>query len=195
MKAKICMITVVIFILSLCGCTGEAVSLTELPDPAVSVESFFEHLENEEYDAADELVYNYVTLGMVDSDRVEDPLMQVFCSELNRQRSYEVVMEPQVDGKKAIMTVKVTTLDLRRVYDPLIVSVKETIKRMQYEGEEVETDETILAVATDELNKLLTGEKSMTTTGIFAVELVYSKGEWRLIISDELYSALIGYAV
>ena len=182
-------------LLTLCGCSGEAVSLTKLPDPALSVESFFEHLEKEEYAEADELVYNYVTLGMTGSERIEDPLMQVFYRELNSQREFEIVMEPQVKGKTAVMTVKVKSLDLREVYDPLIVNVKDTIRHMQYEGEKVDTEEAILAVASEELGRLLAENESMTTTGIFAVELIYSKGNWRLIISDELYSALIGYAV
>ncbi len=182
-------------LLMLCGCTGEAISLTELPDPTLSVESFFEHLENEEYAEADELVYNYVTLGMTGSERIEDPLMQVFYRELNAQREYEIVMYPQINGKTAVMTVKVRSLDLRKVYDPLAVNVKDTIRHMQYVGEKVDTEEAILAVTSDELGKLLTDNEEMTTTGIFAVELIYSKGEWRMVISDELYSALIGYAV
>lgn len=196
MKTKLAAIVfIAVLLLSVCGCSGEAVSLTELPDPTVSVNSFFGHLENEEYAEADALVYNYVTLGMTESDRIEDPVMQVFYRELNAQRSYEIVMEPQITGKNAVMTVKVTTLDLRKVYDPLIVNVKESIRHLQYVGEKVDTEEAILAVASEELGKLLSGNKSMTTSGIFAVELVYSKGEWRLVISDELYSALIGYAI
>lgn len=196
MKTKLAAVVfIAVLLLSVCGCSGEAVSLTELPDPTVSVNSFFGHLENEDYAEADALVYNYVTLGMTESDRIEDPVMQVFYRELNAQRSYEIVMEPQITGKNAVMTVKVTTLDLRKVYDPLIVNVKESIRHLQYVGEKVDTEEAILAVASEELGKLLSGNKSMTTSGVFAVELVYSKGEWRLVISDELYSALIGYAI
>lgn len=195
MKNKVIVLVLSAILLALCGCSGEAVSLTELPDPTVSVEEFFEHLSNEEYAAADELVYNYVTLGMTKSGNIDDALMQVFCRQLKEQRSYEVVTEPQVSGKTAIMTVKVTTLDLREVYDPLIENVKETIRTMQYNGENTDSEEIILEVASEELSSLLTSDKPLTTTGIFALELVYSNGKWRLIISDELYSALIGYAV
>lgn len=195
MKNKVIVLVLSAILLALCGCSGEAVSLTELPDPTVSVEEFFEYLSNEEYTAADELVYNYVTLGMTKSGNIDDALMQVFCRQLKEQRSYEVVTEPQVSGKTAIMTVKVTTLDLREVYDPLIENVKETIRTMQYNGENTDSEEIILEVASEELSSLLTSDKPLTTTGIFAIELVYSNGKWRLIISDELYSALIGYAV
>ncbi len=196
MKAKIFVLALsVIMVLTVCGCSGEAVSLTELPDPTESVDKFFELIADEEYAAADELVYNYVTLGMTRSGNIDDAVMQVFCRELNAQREYEIVMEPQVNGKTAVMTIKVTTLDLREVYDPLIANVKETIRQMQYVGENTEGEDIILEVASDELAELLESDQSLTTTGIFALELVYSKGQWRLIISDELYSALIGYAV
>lgn len=196
MKAKLFVLMLsVIMLLTVCGCSGEAISLTELPDPTESVDEFFKLLADEEYAAADELVYNYVTLGMTRSGNVDDAVMQVFCRELNAQREYEIVMEPQVNGKNAVMTVKVTTLDLREVYDPLIANVKDTIRHMQYVGEKADTEDIILEVASEELSLLLTGDQPMTTTGIFALELIYSKGQWRLIISDELYSALIGYAV
>ncbi len=182
-------------LLVLCGCSENAVSLTELPDPTESVDAFFEYLSNEEYAAADELVYNYVTLGMTKSGNIDDAVMQVFCRQLNKQRRYEVVMQPQVNGKTAVMTVKVTSLDLREVYEPLIANVKETIRTMQYNGEKTDTEEIVLKVASEELSLLLSSDLPMTTTGIFALELVYGGGKWQLVISDELYSALIGYAV
>ncbi len=189
------MIFAVVLIFSLCGCSGEAVSLTKLPDPEEAVHEFFAHLENEEYDEADEMLYNYVSLGMVDSDRIDDAVMRVFYDELNSQRSYSIETAPVVTGKTAVMTIRVTTIDLRRVYDPLIVNVKNTIRRMQYEGEKVDTEEAVLAVASSELHKLLSEDKTLTTTGIFALELHYSEGHWKLSVSNELYSALIGYAV
>ncbi len=196
MRSKLLLLFLTIAMLfSISGCSEDGVSLTELPNPAESAEMFFEHLDNEEYSQADDMIFNYTTLGMVPVDDVDDPLMQIFYRELVAHRKITPIMEPKVTGKTAVMTVQVSSLDLRKVYAPLSENVKAIIYDMRFDGQAVDSSEEILAITTDELSKIITDNKDLITTGIFAVEFTYTGGEWKLIISDELYSALIGYSV
>ncbi len=195
MNLKIIFLIISLMFLCLCGCSSEAVSLTELPDPTLSVDKFFEHLKNEEYVEADSMVYNYVTLGMTPAEEIDDPLISAFCRELNCRRSVSVAEAPKITGKTAVMAIQVTTIDLRKIYDPLAANVTDTIYDMRFRGEDVSTDEEIASVTLDELNKLIEENDSLKTTETFSVEFIYVGGEWLLIISDELYSSLIGYSV
>lgn len=195
MRIKLLSIFLSAMLLFLCACSGEAVSLAELPDPEKTVEQFFDYLKNEEYDKADKLVYNYTTLGMAPAENIDDPLLRAFCTKLGEHRSMTITEPSEITGKSAVMTIRVTTIDIQKIYEPLSDNVTDTIRDMRYRGEGAETEEEIAAVILNELNMLIEEDVTLAAADYFTVELVYTGGEWQIILGDDLYSALIGHAV
>lgn len=183
-------------LLFLTGC-GAAKSLTQLPEPSESVEAFFDCLKREDYAGVDELVYNYTTLGMAEIDANasdSDTATDVLLYELLRDNREYKLGTAEINGRDAKADLSLTTLDYRKLTEPLGEKVTEAVKAAKYRGQTFQSASDINPVINSELEKLMEVSGSdMMTTEKFELEMKYSDKKWKLVISDELYKALIGY--
>ena len=189
------LLAVLLFILS--GC-GPAKSLTKLPEPSESVKEFFTCLKREDYAGVDELVYNYSTLGMAevtadvsDSDAMTDKLLYEL---LRDSRDYKLSGQGKISGREAQIDLSLTTLDYRKLAEPLGEKVTQAVKEAKYRGQTFASASDISPVIISELEKFMEVSASdVMTTEDFTVEMKYSDKKWKIVVSDELYKALIGY--
>lgn len=192
-KMAIAPIAAIALLLSLCACSFGTVSLTELPKPEESVNAFFACLKNGDYEGADRYINNYQTLGF-SSAKENDELIESFYKVLIGGRSYGFTGASVVSGREAFLTIRFTTLDFRKLEQPLTERVVEDIKQRQYIGETFETKEEVLAVVSEQISGILSQSDELMTTDYFDLELKYDEGIWKFDIGESFYSALIGYA-
>lgn len=199
MKKRLTAWLLAVMMLMLSGCS-EAVSLTTLPDQRESVDAFFTYLKNEDYDGADDLVYNYATLGMKtvtanesDSDAMVDKLLGDY---LRESRSYTVENVGEMTGRDTTVDISYTYLDYRKISEPLNRRVTSEIKERKFAGEKFEDDASVMPVMVEQLQKLMEASGSdLMTTEQYKLELRYREKKWRIVVTEEFYQGLIGYAV
>ena len=87
------------------------------------------------------------------------------------------------------------TFDIGRFENTLSEIVLDTISQMQNEGTIFEDSSDTDQIIEAEKQKLLQSPEDFITTKSYTVEMISYKGQWRVVLSDEFYSALSGYAV
>lgn len=182
----------------LCGCDLPTYNLSGGDTPLQTFEEFMEAVINGENDKIGDMIYNYSwdSEHMPDFQGMgENDARIIECVEMSR--SYEIVSGSgyMIDSHNAQIAVNYTTFDIGRFEDMLSGTVLETIQRMQYEGTVFEDSSDTDQVIEAEKRKLLENPEDFITTKSYTVEMISYKGRWRVILSDEFYSALSGYAV
>ncbi|MBQ4312590.1 MAG: hypothetical protein IJC18_00125 [Clostridia bacterium] len=178
-------------IISLCGCTYSPLSLD---DPSESVDTFFAALREDNGEITDSLVYNYASLGFGLDESDASPLQSELYELLRQSREYHII-STEADANKALAQVELTTLDYRKLSSALEEITVERIAELRLEGGAYDDPDSILAVAQELLPELTSDLTPYLTTETFYVELRYDDGHWNLIINDDFYAALTGYAV
>lgn len=202
-----------LLLLALAGCTPSGKSLGELPSPDAAVLEFFSCMSNGDYSQADTYINNYTTLGFADVQASElsaadlsqtdlassvsegDIITNKLIALLRESRSAEIISETDIDGRSAVCHVRVTSIDIRKIEQPLSDNVEARIKELKYRGGIYETSEDIMPIVSQELDKLLYDISPYTVSGEFDIEMIYTERRWKLNISEELYSALVGYMI
>ena len=177
----------------LCGCNMPSINLTTTTTPSEDLMYFFECLAKEDYAAAEEYVYNFSSLGFVQDSG--DELDRRLSKLLTQSRSVRIVSEGEVYGKDSTVTIELTTLDFKKLETALSEKVVEEIKARQFVGQTFETEEEILAVVYEILDSMTVSMSDYYSTKQFDVDMKLSDNHWKIVCSEELYSAIIGYAI
>lgn len=179
----------------LCGCAPPTISLLTDGDstPQDCVETLFSSLASEDYETADSCISNYSTLGF--SQLMDAGVAAELYGYLRASRQYQFVGEAAVNGSKAELVLEVTTLDYRKVETELTERTTERVHQLQMDGVTDINDERIMSEMEAVLSEMMTAAEVYNTTERFTITLEKTDGIWKLICTEDLYSALIGYAV
>ena len=194
MKKKLLSILMCICILILSACSAPTITMCagSAPQPEDCVEDFFLCLRSGNYSGADALVQNLSTLGF--SGVFSDELYSQMNQYLTNSRSYTPVGECKVKGHSAEMTIRLTVLDFRKVESTLAQTATTAVSELEFAGTEVD-DSMLDGIIQSSLAMLMQTPTEYYSTEEITLQLHYEDDQWKLVCSDELYSALVGYIV
>lgn len=188
------------------GCILITVSCAALPtynlsdggDPAEVVTRFLDGvISGNDVDLSD-LVYNYTWQSGLDTPFdgaavSKTDLAVLHC--IKESRRYELTGESAIaeDAHHATVTVNYTSFDVGQFQEKLTEKVVAEVKQRQYEGEVFANSSDTVDIIEQYKAALLQSPEDFYTTRPYAVELVSSKGRWKIVLSDEFYNALTGY--
>ncbi len=204
MNIEICKKMLVAAFLTVCGalllsgCELPSYNLANHDTPLQALEEFMDAVINQDNEKIGDMLYNYSW----DSDYLSTPEnvsetdAQIIESVV-KSREYEIVSESDyiVSSHSAKITINYTTFDISKFEQTLSENVLEIIQQQQYEGVVFEDSSDTAEVIEAEKQELLQMPVDFFTTERYAVELISYKGQWKVVLSDEFYSALTGYAV
>lgn len=162
------------------------------PQPEDCIIDFFDCLKNEQYEDANSLLLNVSTLGF--DHTFSDELYSQMFDYLTDSRSYSIKGEPSVIGHDATAIIDLTVLDFRKVETTLSETVTAEVSEIEFSGTEVD-DSMLDGIILSSLKELMQAPEMYYTTQTLELELSFRDGSWKIICSDDLYSALVGYIV
>jgi len=181
--------------LMLCACEAPVIACftDENNTPERCYELFVECMSNERYSEAEKYIMNYETLGF--DQRQDDPFTSMMFSAIARSRSGRVIERVSDDGHKVTLNVEFTTLDLSLIAPVLTEATSTLVYDTQFAGIEVSSSDQYEQAMIDSLQTLLEHEKDYYRTAAFTLDFELYEGEWKMISTQEFYSALIGYSL
>lgn len=195
MKKKMLLLFSLAGILLLAGCGLPTYNLFDPGTPSEGLSAFLDAVIAGDDQTADELLYNY-------SWHASDPSSATVVSETDAAivncivsgRSYAIVSESDFtkDSRTARVTVSFTGFDMRKFEQRLTEDAVKTVKQRQYKGETFDGPDDTVDIIEAAKDKLLQAPEEFYSTQDFTLEMVCDKGHWRVIMSDEFYSALSG---
>ena len=180
---------------ALCGCGTPVVG--RLGEPREDIGAFFEALAAEDYDTADGYLYNYRSLGFEkgSGEASEDTdAAGMMLRAVGQSRRCEVTA-CEVSGREASVTVELTVLDLGKLSAALDAAVADEVAARRLAGDACDDPSEVEALAAEMLENLLEQPGDHLTSDSFVLEMIHDAGRWRIVMTDELYAALCGYAV
>lgn len=167
-------------------------------DPAETVTRFYDALIAADYERAYACLSDYTSLGL---EKVPESAngAKTYAA-LKESYEYTLSGSPKIDGIRATKGVRFKYLDL----DSLEASVQDAVKRNLEKAvkdnpvEEVyDADKSFLPAVTDKaysdaLTSVLSHASSYYTASVINVELTFESGEWLIVTSPEMLSALMG---
>lgn len=161
-------------------------------NPQLTLQRFFEYISNSDYSAAFEMTGNSIDNNVSLSD---SELNDVFIRKLSECCDYKLVSDTDAMGLTAWQTVEITTLDMRAVAEKAVDKAVEDAKSHAYKNGSYKTDEEISEAVRNNLIELLpnVGEDCLSTVRL-RLKFCYKKGDWNLVMDDDLYDALNGYS-
>lgn len=99
-----------------------------------------------------------------------------------------------VFGKDAVQAVSFTHLDVSSLSDDLHDRATEVAYQYAYNSIDINNEETAEAAISEALEQLSGSASDYYRTDIFIISLKYVDGEWKIVLDDALYHAIIGNA-
>lgn len=97
-----------------------------------------------------------------------------------------------VAGKQAVQSVALTYLDIPSMSDDLHDIVTEVAYNYAYESIDINNEQTAMQVVSESIEIIRTDIEKYYRTDVFIIELEYVGGEWKIVLADDLYNAIIG---
>jgi len=95
-------------------------------------------------------------------------------------------------GKIAYQTITFTYLDISSMSDDLHSLVTDIAYSYAYEAIDINNEETATQVVLDSLDSISSDIEKYYRTDIFVIKLEYINGQWKIVLDDALYKAIIG---
>lgn len=186
----------------LAGCAGlPSYNLSDGGDPTDVVVQFLDAVVSGSDANVSELVDNYVWQSdegslPFDGAAVSETDLEVWNC-VQQSRAYELAGKSASfqDEHHATVSVTYTSFDVGKFQAQLTEQVVAEIKQRQYEGEVFSDPSDTTDIIERHKAALLQNPEDFDTTQSYDLELVSRKGHWRIVLSDEFYNALTGYAL
>ncbi len=213
LKKQICTLAFLIigctFVLAGCGAAKlPTYNLSEPGNPSQALAEFIDAVIKGDNASVNDMLYNYTwqyeyqlvsssdgTYSFNGQIVSETDAMIIDC--IAQSRSCEPVDKESYlkDSHHAVAVVNYTSFNLSKFRETLSRQVLSEISGRQYEGEVFKDYSDIAEIIEDGKKELLKNPRDFYTTNKYSVEMVSCKGKWRVIMSDEFYNALSGYAL
>lgn len=197
----------VLLAITLCGCEAPAYSAKEMENPKLTLNRFIEAMREQNFEEAESCVINYSTLGFDKIEeiphssadwRIYELLFESYEAEY-KINSTEPISSPYasedmaVNGRRADITFTFSSFNFDKMSADLTKVISEIGAERMYHGETFESEEEALALVEEGYAAIFQNDMSQYyKTQKLTVTAWYEKGEWKLEISDEFYSALTG---
>lgn len=174
------------------GCQLPAFTFYEPNDPSETMTEFMDALSRNDVIAINHLIYNCTW-----SYDTETPLTTAdakLADELTKSRSFTVTDKGiyNSDTNNLTLTIRLTVLNMARFETKLTEAVADDVKAQMYEGIKITDPSDTDQIIQKHKLELLQNPQAFYSTGVYSVNMVLSKGQWRIDMTDELYQALLG---
>lgn len=189
------------FLFILAGCAGlPSYNLSNGGDPAEVVTQFLDAVVSGDGADVSDLVENYAWQSGEDSPFngaavSESDLALYQCVQESRAYEWSGKSAYAEDEHHATVAVNYTSFDVGQFQKTLTEKVVTEVKQRQYEGEVFGNPSDTTDIIEQYKAELLQNPKEFYTTQTYDIELVSRGGRWRIVLSDEFYNALTGYAM
>lgn len=197
-KYIVCFFCVICAAALLGGCALPTYNLSFDGTPSKGLDTFMRALIDGDDKKTGGMIYNYAwdgssslageTLGKNDRAILE-------CLRSGRSYRIDETSERIVDSHHATVTMEFTTFDIGKFRDELSGQVVAQVQQRQFEGTVFEEASEIDPIVEEIKARLLRSPQQFQTTASFEVEMISHQGRWKVVLTNELYSALTGYAV
>lgn len=171
------------------GCELPAISLYEPENPADSLSETIDAINRCDEKRINELLYNCIWSDDTDVELSESD--QMLADALAQSRSIVINQQSisEDNDRQAELSVSLTVLDMSAFEEALTKAVEADVKQQMYEGMEI-TDTN--AIIDQNKQKLLEHPGQFYKTSDYSVQMILSKGQWHLVMTDDFYDALLG---
>lgn len=185
-----------LLLLILASCNLPSFNMSSSTPPNEILADFMDAVISGEGEDVNELLYNYSWDGtQYEIDENVSPTDALILKYLTESRAYKIIDEPEYTGShSAQVTLEYTTFDIKNFQQTLEENVLEVIQQKQYYGVTFESSDDTKDIIEKYKKQLLQNPDEFYTTKQFTIEMINSSGKWRVVLSDEFYSALTGYA-
>lgn len=170
-----------------------------LPDPRDTAGEFFEVYRRGEYEALDNYIYGYESIGFTGS--AESDYGKRMLGYISSEFVYEFRGEPVIEGNSAVVTVDVkyfcipdTVADLKQIInDEELTVMKEDSEGIDLSERNEEYYNGIVLPALDRaVTSIMEHKEQYIRSGQLELEMVYYKSGWRIVPNDSLEKVLLG---
>ena len=145
----------------------------------------------------DVIAINHLIYNCTWSYDTETPLTTAdakLADELTKSRSFTVTDKGiyNSDTNNLTLTIRLTVLNMARFETKLTEAVADDVKAQMYEGIKITDPSDTDQIIQKHKLELLQNPQAFYSTGVYSVNMVLSKGQWRIDMTDELYQALLG---
>lgn len=175
---------IIVLMLSVSAC-----SEPNYPKPEETVKGFFDALSKSDFKAAESYTASGSASGQLDfADPDEEKLAKLLLS----KTSYELVSSEE-DGDKATVKIKITSLDIAKIFEKMITDLIDQMAEATLNGEEI-TDEKSNEMAMQYLEESLSKSDAPFVTTEQTVTLNKDKGKkvWVIVDDKAFMNGLIG---
>ena len=191
----------------LAGCDIKTYNMTDPGRPADAFSAFYRAVSDGDDDTANQLLYNYSWKSYMPQTGASGDSHTVNGTEVSgsdarvmtcllQSRKCSIVSESDYtkDDMNAAVTVSYTSFDISKFQSQLNEQAVETVKKKQYDGQVFKDKNDTKDMIEEIKNRLLDDPGQFTTTRPFRIELINVKGKWQVILTEDFYKALLGYA-
>lgn len=207
-------ISVVLAACMLTGCSLGVFSGVDLDNPKKSVLEFINAMQTENFDqtaaqTAMGYIANYSTMGFEKYTQVQDDDLEKRLFDILRKNyrvefsdsSLDPVSSPwqsedlTISGKKAAVKLTFVSVDFTLMSKALSEAVTEEGADRMYHGETFETEADAMLLAGEVFDRVFAPGTDMSQYCVereLVLEMEYVDSKWKIVVSDELYDALLG---
>lgn len=185
---------VAVMMLLASGCEFNTYVVTD-KKPEQSIDRFFYFLQSCDFDGCDKYLANNVSFNISNDTGYEfaDVMLQKQMSGLN----YSIIGESEINGGSASCSVQVTSVDSADIEALLIDEYAEARREYMKENDlkefPIDDKNVISEIAAGSLDVIW--ENIQPTTKDVTIDLTFTDGRWKIILSDELCEAILGGSI
>lgn len=179
-------------LLTIQGCHLPSLTAYTPGDPSDAIAEFIAAVNRDDEKTANELLYDSHWYDQPDTEQSDAD--QQLARALAESRSFSLYHQKFTDqnNRRATLSIRFTVLDLGLFEKELTKTVEEDVKQQMYEGNQISESSDMDALIDQHKLKLLENPEPFYTTSDFDVEMILSKGKWRIHMTDGFYNAILG---
>lgn len=185
---SVCIAALCTVLLALTSCTF---LMSENNNPRTAWKKFSEYISQGNLSAAFDMTQNG-SISLQSADGSENA--ELIIKSIADSYSYEFMLDTKAFGLSASQEISITALDMRKLAEKAVVGAVEDAKEYAHKNGSYKTDEEVNAAVNTKIRELLTSPSDCLSTTVINVEFLYIDGQWKPVMSDELYQVLSGYS-
>ena len=194
-----------IMVAALTACELKTYNMTDSGKPSDAVNAFLQAVLEGDDEKANELLNNYSWnsfmpkadgSGNYNVNGVAVSGSDAVALEcLLKSRSYRIVSESDYskDDLNSFVTIEYTSFDISKFQKELAAESVEEVKSKRYLGQVFNDAHDTEGLIENKKLKLLEDPQRFYSTRKFRLGLINTKGQWKIVLTEDFYKALVGY--
>jgi len=190
LAAAAVILCVVAVIACLSGCPAAPVNCAQLPDPGVTVGSFFDLMKQGQFGRCDAFLLDFSLSDMEQAPQGD--MSARFRSLLTQSYDCTLSGKSELSGLTARQPVTVTYLDLPAFGAAVREEANRIAGELSFQGTDISSEEKAMEIAALAIDSMSEGISRYYFSAELILELRYTDGEWMILYSPELERMIMG---